>query len=151
MIGLALWSRHRPADPKTTGPADRITAMLDAAGRGDVGEYLACFAGDLREQNEARSTEKPREFAELIRAGAVDLVGIVTAPIRIDADRAEFLLERVRREYVERQTVTLRVIAGDWRIVGLSPVERHVPEFRYGTAATILPPQRLPGATPTVR
>ena len=121
-------------------PADSVTTMVTAAGQGDVSGYLDCFAGRLRDQLSQRAQVDAAQFAAFLRADAKELLGLATLRVeQLGTDRAQLVLERVYQEFRTRQEIGLCREPGGWKIDRLGPLERFVPEIRYGAPATLLP------------
>jgi hypothetical protein len=61
-------------------------------------------------------------------------MGRATANVKlIDGDHAELILESVREDSVDRQSVALRREANRWKITSVSSTARTIPKIPYGT------------------
>lgn len=151
LVGAAVYSRRAqpPASPSgelPASPQDCLSRMVEAAQRGDVAAYLACFSGALHEElaNQARS---PR-FGEHLSASVAELKGIATHPSNTPTpDAVELVVERLFVRHNEVQRVMLRRADGRWRIERMTSLGTAVPPVEYGTP--VFQPSAPPAVNPS--
>ncbi|MDB5347442.1 MAG: hypothetical protein JWP89_5819 [Schlesneria sp.] len=139
---VAVAARNRLAAPSvktdiaSSGSPEAAIAQLQAAQeRGDVSAYLDCFSAAERESLEKRwQGVSQSQIASELRHKSVGVMGWATANVKlIDADHAELILESIREDSVDRQSVTLRREANRWKITSVSSTDRTIPKIPYGT------------------
>lgn len=136
VVVVALRRGTQMESVKGGEPSESVAALIDAAERGDVAAYLACFTGELREQLEAKAaaSRPPERFRESLQAAIADLKGSVTSEVEhTGASEAVLLWERVYAKYNERYRVRLRLLGDEWKIFALERIDRGPPPIPYGT------------------
>jgi hypothetical protein len=125
----------RPAAVADDTPAACIARLLSAEERGDARDYLDCFAAGERENLETlwqgrsdsqRAAELQSRFAGLVGRALTDLA----FP---DPDHAALILERISKDHIERQQMTLVRTDSQWQIATLSTSDWKTPAIPYGT------------------
>lgn len=156
LLALVLLNRNRASAPNADDPNEVVRTMVAAERAGDVETWLGCFAGELRDQLEARLAAGSREQAAgELRHGAARLTGVVTTDsTQLAADRVRVVLERVYTDSNERQELELQRTGGRWQIVRQTVLDRFAPEIPYGTPVFRLPesdatPTAAPATAPT--
>ncbi len=126
---LGIGAPSKPAEPR-----DVIYAMLDAARVGSVEEYLVCYSGQLertlRQSLEEMGTER---FSEFLRERNRDIKGIAMNAPDESGDEAQVRVEYVYADRNEVQQVYLRRLGKDWKISGVSEIQRVETPVPYGT------------------
>jgi hypothetical protein len=139
---VAVAARNRLAAPSaktdvasSDSPEAAIVQMQAAQERGDVSAYLDCFSAAERENLEKQwDGVSPSQIASELRHKSVGVMGRATANVKlIDADHAELVLESIREDSVDRQSITLRREANRWKITSISSTDRTIPKIPYGT------------------
>jgi len=131
-IGIALRGRDA-ALPET--PEAAVSALFDAAGRGDADAYLAMTTDDLR-----RSLENTRKqlggsaFRSNLKKSAAGVKGIAVTR-RSDAPEGCVALdaELVFEDRNEQQKVLLEKRGAGWVVKSLGAVRSFKPPIPYGT------------------
>ena len=114
-----------------------IQASFDAAKRGAVREYLACFGGDLARQLEAARREAGDEpFARGLQARTGQIQGLVLSgggAAEPGEEDTVLQVEVVFRDRNEVQDYKLTNQWGRWRIVWIGPSTSVKMPIPYGT------------------
>jgi len=147
-LALLAFFRSRAAQDS---PESVVHRMVDAARRGAVRDYLACFGGALRRQLEgARKDAGDGAFGRDLRSRYAEVTGVATTRGTVegpaDGESGEILLrmETVYRDRNEVQEVRLRRMFGGWRIVATGPARGVVMPIKYGTPV-VPPPEARAG------
>jgi hypothetical protein len=116
-------------------PEAAIAQMQAAQERSDVSAYLDCFSVAERESLEKQwDGISPSQIESELRHRSVGVMGRATANVKlIDANHAELVLESIRHDSVDRQSVTLRRETNRWKITSISSIDRTIPKIPYGT------------------
>lgn len=119
----------------TQEPQEAIYAMLEAARRGDVPAYLACYTGQMLSALEASVAESAAEgFARYLRDSNAAIKGVaVREPELLSGTEAKLRVEYVYQDRNEAQTVYLEKVAGRWKIARIDSAERIKTLVPYGT------------------
>ena len=131
--------RARRSGKPEDAPKEAVWRMFDAAKKGDVDEYLACFADPLRESLERNVAEMTkRKFGDyLIKANSPVLGIALSDQEKVDSGRVRMRVELTFRHWNEVQWFGLRRKAGrSWQIVQMSQAKRIKPPVPYGTKVT---------------
>ena len=114
-----------------------VQASFDAAKRGAVSEYLACFGGDLAKQLAVARREAGTDaFGRELQGRARQIQGLVlSTPGQTEADESGAILqvEVVFRDRNEVQDSRLAKQGGRWRIVWIGPSKTVKMPIPYGT------------------
>lgn len=126
------------ARPRAEGSAEAtVQASFDAAKRGAVREYLACFGGELARQLTAARRESGGEaFARDLQARVGQIQGLVLskgAAAEPGGEDATLQVEVVFRDRNEVQDYKLTNQWGRWRIVWIGPATSVKMPIPYGT------------------
>lgn len=108
----------------------RIELMFDAAQRGDVAAYKACFTDPLLSQLDAAG-EKLTPAA--LRKMEVGLKGFSGAQKSVDDDEATIIVEKIYPEHNERHRLRLKRIDGEWKITEIQGLDKRAPVVPFGT------------------
>jgi hypothetical protein len=141
LIGaVALFSRPAAtnsavADEAFRTPAGTVAAMMAAWQADQRDAFLDCFAGPLRADLQDRISVKiSRLTLEEPRSVESELTGFATTGWEFaKPDSASVVLERIYRDFNERQRLELQQINGDWRIVAVTDLGQFDPKIPYGT------------------
>lgn len=115
-------------------PRDVIYAMLDAARDGRVEEYLNCYAGRMeRTLRQSHAEMGSERFAEYLRERNEDIKGIAINAPKESSGEAEVRVEYVYADRNEVQEFFLSKEDGDWKIAGVSGIQRVETPVPYGT------------------
>ena len=133
LLGGVLVFRPR----RETSAEAAVQASFDAAKRGAVREYLACFDGDLaRKLAAARREAGDGAFARGLQGRAAQIQGLVLSKgDTTETDEADAVLEVevVFRDRNEVQDYRLTNRWGRWRIVWIGPSTSVKMPIPYGT------------------
>lgn len=143
LVAVALLFRARDRLPDS--PEQAVSALLDAAARGDDGSYLRLTSGGLREALEAaRSQLGVGAFCESLRRSTSGMTGVgVTRRPDAPAGRTVLEVDLVFADRVERQRMTL-VDGGDgWTIESIATADVVKPPVPYGTPVFEEAPPKL--------
>ncbi len=127
-------------------PEDTVTALFDAAGRGDDQAYLSLTAGTLRTSLESTRSELGAEaFRDRIRKSAAGVKGLATRRGSMTAGGGLTLhVELVYADRNERQQMTLVEQSGGWAITAMGAADSAKPPVPYGTPVFEEPPAKKP-------
>jgi hypothetical protein len=126
----------RPAVAKAElSPQDAVYAMLDAARRGNVQEYLASYSGQMEAALKQAIAEKTEAgFAKYLQEFNAPIKGIaITEPQPLSEREVKVRVEFVYQERNEAQTMYLEKVAGGWKIARLDSTDRVKTLIPYGT------------------
>ena len=121
-------------------PEDCIQQMYQAMKEGDVGVYLDCHTGELRDQLERSAQEQSEgRFADYLKRNAAPLKSLAILHHQSEhsgPDRVRMVVDRVyaQRQW-EYQAYRLIRVSGAWKIYQIEPAEEHDPPVPYGTPA----------------
>lgn len=143
-VCLFLWFRKRQtSDDNASSPQhkvsidERIATLMDAAAKGDIETYDACFVKPaIREGLDPALRETMQTSrAATLKATHAELTGFAKTPPHYIKDDSEALvtLEKTFPEHNETFRLRLRNIDGDWKIAKMTPVKKHAPQIKYGT------------------
>jgi hypothetical protein len=150
---LLVQSRRPPETnvPSSSGrkklqtPEACIAAAIAAEKSGDFRAYVNCFTGESQAKLQSRAKTKTEEMANELRRGSADLTGFSISEIRFSdssagvksgapvVKSATLVVQRIFRQFDERQRVRLLEIDGNWQIVQITPLDRVTPPVPYGT------------------
>jgi hypothetical protein len=141
LIGTVLWmGRNRPDAATGAGtptPDACIQRMFDAASRGDVDGYLACFTGDELQRLQRQLNEEPREsFARSLTEAVAALKGravFQNGTAEPNATQSRFTVDRIYPSRTERQRYRLVRERDGWRIHSVENASAFQPDKPYGT------------------
>ena len=146
-----------PAPGFSGNPDDRVEAakaavhaMLDAAQKGNVQEYVRRFAGEQGRQVRALVSERgEKAFGEGLRRTNAEIKGIVLhGPEPLSRSWIRMKCELLFIDHNEMQELTLEDSRSGWRIIGLKPMGSFQMVRPYGSLAyPVL--QTPPGAEQT--
>jgi len=127
-------------------PEDAVTALFDAAGRGDDQGYLSLTAGPLRSSLEnTRSELGAAAFRDRLRQSAAGMKGLATRRGPPTADGGLTLhVELVYADRNERQQMVLIEQSGGWAITAMGASDTAKPPIPYGTPVFEEPPAKKP-------
>lgn len=131
--GAAAIVASEPAKP--LDPVDTINRMVDAAGKGDVEAYLACFSGPMERRLRQTLEEMTRDgFAKYLVETNQRIKGFAMyEPERISEREVEVRVEYVYADRNEAQQVYLEKRADQWTIARVDDTERVETLVPYGT------------------
>lgn len=131
LIAVAVLLRGRGSAAAT--PEDAVTALFDAAQRGDASAYLQCF-GEPLQTTIAAETASGGSVAEALRRTVAGLKGLaMTRATATQPDAVALDVELIFAQRNQRQRFTLVPRGGGWVIVALERADTLRPEVRYGT------------------
>jgi hypothetical protein len=138
VVAFVVLGRSDTAKPpviNSDSPETCIARLQMAEERGDVVAYLDCFSATERSNLEKQWSGIARmQIAAELRNKSVGVMGRATANLKlIDADHAELVLEHIRQDSVDRQSITLRREDNHWKITSASASDRTIPTIPYGT------------------
>jgi len=136
--GGVWWSRRQASVKAPEEPESAIWRMLDASRGGDAASYLDCFTGGMRAQLEttARGMTSPK-FSEYLRESMGRVKGVAVYDVaRGGPTEASLVVEYVYQDQNERQRMSLRMVAGTWRIETAEASQRIQPLIPYGKPVT---------------
>jgi hypothetical protein len=125
----------RPATSDT--PEECIDQLYEAMKAGDVGAYLNCFSGELRQQLQATVRRQGAgSFSKYLQDTVAPVKGRASRTEYDRPDRARLQLDRVFEARMwEYQAYRLECQSGVWTIYAIDPAELHEPPIPYGTPA----------------
>lgn len=133
LAAVALLMRGRGRLPET--PEDTVTALFDAAERGDAAGYLRLLTGELRISVEStRSQLGPDKYVESLRRSVAGIKNFAmfrsaaAAPGNVGLD-----VELVFVDRNELQRFLLVEQNGGWAIAAIERAEMRKPPVPYGT------------------
>jgi hypothetical protein len=116
-------------------PQDAVYAMLDAARRGDVKGYLACYAGQMS-ASLARSVAETGEarFAAYLKESNAAIKGVALAePGALNDREVKLRVEYIYQDRNEAQWMYLEKTPAGWKIARVDGAERVKTLVPYGT------------------
>lgn len=127
-------------------PEDTVTALFDAAGRGDDQGYLSLTTGALRTSLEnTRSELGVAAFRARLRQSAAGVKGLATRRGPPTADGGLTLhVELVYADRNERQQMTLVEQSAGWTITAMGTSDAAKPVIPYGTPVFEETPAKKP-------
>jgi len=137
-LGLVIANNidWRPAPPKAElSPQDAVYAMLDAARRGNVQQYLACYTGQMEAALRQAIAEKTEAaFARYLQEFNAPIKGIaITEPQPLSDREVKVRVEFVYQDRNEVQMMYLEKLSGAWKIARLDATDRLKTLIPYGT------------------
>lgn len=140
LVGAAFALRGRkptPAGPVSAPrtPEGVVSALLEAASRGDDETYLSLAEGEfLTSLLASRRDLGPGGFRESLHRTVRGVKGLAITRGAARADgRLALQVELVFADRNERQPLLLSRRGGEWVVVWMGPAQRVVPAVRYGT------------------
>lgn len=147
VLAIVLRGRDRGAGPPAPSagtpvgdaasetPETIVSAFFDAAGRGNIDEYLGLVTGDLRTSLEGtRSQLGDDGFRRNIQRTAAGVKGLATyRSAEQPVDGIALDVELVFADRNEKQRFTLRKAGRRWRIAAIGPATAAKPAIPYGT------------------
>jgi hypothetical protein len=133
MMAIALRGKGRL--PVT--PDGAVKRFFQAAQRGDAPVFLATLAGPLRSSFESTQSQLgAAHFAASLRDSVAGLKGFAVSPIGpAQPDRAEFDVELVFVDRIERQRFVLLRQGGGWLVAAIDKADTIKPPVPYGAPA----------------
>lgn len=124
-----------PVPKPALAPRDAIYAMLDAARKGDVNAYLACYTGQMQTALETSIRESGAgAFARYLRDTNADVKGVaVNEPQSLGDTEVKLRVEYVYQDRNEAQAVYLEKAPAGWKIARIDAAERVKTLVPYGT------------------
>ncbi|HEX4129363.1 MAG TPA: hypothetical protein VHZ24_04920 [Pirellulales bacterium] len=137
LVGATVWSwraEQRASATRVLATPDAcLVEMTRAAQQGDVGAYLNCFAGPLRDELLAQS-RSAAGLADSLRQSVAQLKGTASYEERpATTDAADMVLERIYAGHNESWRVALERTADAWRIITMTRIGSTNPPIEYGT------------------
>ena len=135
LVALAIALRGRRARELPDTPEAAVSALFDAADRGDDEAYLALVTGELaRSLRSTRSQLGAEAFRQDLRRSAAGIKGLAVARAN-DAPSGCVAVdvEIVFADRNERQRIVVVPEAGGWAILALGPAATTQPAIPYGT------------------
>lgn len=147
LAAAALLMRGRGRLPET--PEDTVTALLDAAARGDAEGYVRLLGGDARASIEQNRAEFGAEkFAASLRRAAAGVKSMAISRAADAGPNAVALdVDLVFADRNEMQRHLLAPQGGGWVVVKIDRAESRKPPVAYGAPAfeePAPPPQSKP-------
>ena len=133
LVAAAVLMRGRGRLPET--PEDAVSAMFDAAGRGDAATYLNLLTGDLKGSVEnSRSQLGAEGFSESLRRSVAGIKSFAVnrAPEATPGGTA-LDVELVFVDRNEMQRFFLVPQGGGWAIAAIDKAQMRKPPVAYGT------------------
>jgi len=135
-LGFVIARRGRSTTSpsvKETTPQDAIYAMFDAARDGNVGKYLASYAGPMESSLKHAIAESP-DFGKYLKDSNAAIKGVAI----VDPEQVTNVEVKARVEYVfqdrnEVQYMFVDKTPGGWKIVRVDSAERVKTLVPYGT------------------
>ena len=140
-LATVVWIRRAAVSASgrgaSTGPAEAVYAMLDAARRGDVEAYLSYFSPPLEVALRRTASEKGYAgFRTYLIQSNADIQGIALTGPKTASDReVQIRVEYVFKDRNEAQTMYLENRSGAWRIFRVDDAERVKTVIPYGATA----------------
>jgi len=135
-LGFVIARRGRSTTSpsvKEPTPQDAIYAMLDAARDGNVGKYLASYAGPMESSLKHAIAESP-DFGRYIKDSNVAIKGVaIMEPEQVTDVEVKARVEYVFQDRNEVQYMFLDKMPGGWKIVRVDSAERVKTLVPYGT------------------
>ena len=142
-VGVVLVLPKGARLPRTSAtpegaPKEVIWRMFEAAKKGNVREYLACFGSPLRESLERDVAEMTgKRFGAYLVETNSPVLGIALSDLeKVDARRVKLRVELTFRHWNEVQWLGLKKGGRDWQIVQMTEAKRIKPPVPYGTKVT---------------
>jgi hypothetical protein len=133
LITAAVLLRGRGRLPET--PEDAVSALFDAAERGDAAGYLRLLSGDLKTSVESTRSQLGSEgFAENLRLSVRGIKSFaISRAGSAPPDTAALEVELVFVDRNELQRFVLVQQNGGWAITALDKAQMRKPPVPYGT------------------
>jgi hypothetical protein len=124
--------RNRDQLPAT--PEAAVSALFDAASRGDDAIYLKLLAGDLRRSLEdSRSQMGVEAFRKGLKQSTAGLKAVATSAAGATGDQTLLDVDLVFADRNERQSIALAPKDNGWQVVSISAAVFQKPDVLYGT------------------
>jgi len=146
LVAAAFLFRGRQRLPET--PEAAVTALFDAAGKGDDRAYLELVGGELSKSLEnTRKELGAAAFRESLRRSNTGMKGLaVTRAADSPPGMVAMSVELVFADRIDRQRMILTETTAGWTITAIEAVRLVKPPVPYGTPVFEEPPPAQPSA-----